>query len=123
MVQRQAVQSIEAQRMQIIAALYSNPNWDDERAERSERISELNDHFNEAIELVYYPDARKEPEIDWNNPFYAAAKRGIERTREKHRMLIGDASTMRDVVEMEEEQITARDKSRRDIDQISMAPR
>lgn len=117
LVQRQAVESIERQRGQMIAALFSNPNWDQKDSKREDQIRDLNNHFNRAIELLYYPKD-KEPDIDWNNPFYAAARRGLEKTRQKYG--IDGAKTMDDVVkvEMDADQLEARERSRNEIDQI-----
>lgn len=81
----------------MIAALFSNPNWDDEKANRQERIKELNRHFNEAIELVYNPDKSKKQEIDWNNPFWQGHKRSMARTREM--LGLPPDSTMLEVIE------------------------
>lgn len=117
-VQREAIMSIESQRTQMITALFANPNWDGENAtKRTEHIRELNLHFNKAIELVYYPEG-KEVDIDWSNPFYAAAKRGIEKTRQKYGI---SGKSMGEVIEMttemDQEQIRARIESRKSIDQ------
>jgi hypothetical protein len=118
-VQREAMTMIENQRQAMITALYANPNWDGENAEkRVEQIRELNQHFNRAIELVYFPESA-EPEIDWSNPFYAAAKRGLQKTREK----LGIAGkSMGEVIELttaqDQEQIRARIESRKEIDQV-----
>lgn len=117
MVLRQARDSIEEQRLAIVAALYSNPNWDDEQNERPARLKELNDHFNRAIEALYNPDLAKEDEheIDWDNPFWAATKRGLEKTM----ALLPqqqEASNVRQL--FDEEQTKAREKSRKEIDQL-----
>lgn len=64
----------------MIAALYANTNMDMKENNRSERIKDLETHFNRAIEMIYNdgrnPDAE---EIDWNNPFWAAARRAYQR--------------------------------------------
>jgi hypothetical protein len=109
---------IEEQRHAMITALYANPNWDGENAQkRVDQIAELNKHFNRAIELVYYPEAQ-EPDVDWKNPFYAAAKRGLERTRQKLGLT---GKSMAEVIELttaqDQEQIKARIEARKSIDQ------
>jgi len=117
-IQREAVESIESQRTQMIASLFANPNWDGDNADkRTEQIRTLNEHFNKAIESIYFPKGA-EPDIDWDNPFYAAAKRGLQRTREKYGI---DGKSMGEVIEMttamDQEQIRARIESRQAIDQ------
>jgi hypothetical protein len=103
----------------MIAALFSNPNWDGEESNRSSHITSLNEHFNRAIELIYHPEGI-EPDIDWkNNPFWAAAKRGLEKTRTKYGI---DDKPMGEVVEndfgLDKKQIQARIESRKYIDQV-----
>lgn len=79
MVQRKGVENIERQKHQMVAALYSNPNWDDQDNDRPQRIKDLEENFNSAIELIYSDDdSGGEEEIDWDSPFWAAAKRAYE---------------------------------------------
>lgn len=116
-IQREAAESIEVQRTTMIAALFSNPTWDDEKNDRTTRIQELNRQFNEAIELVYNP--RPKHDVDWNNPFYAAAKRGLQKTREKYAWAIdGKGKTLEEVVSPnDQDQLRAREEGRKAIDQ------
>lgn len=96
------------QRMQMVSALFSNPNWDGENADkRTQYIQDLNGHFNKAIELLYYPEGA-EPDIDWNNPFYSAARRGLEKTRQK---LGVSGKSMGEVIEMTTEMDTEKLKA------------
>lgn len=116
MVKRQAVESIERQKIQMIAALYANSAFedsDDNIQIRAKRISDLEGHFNKAIELVYNPELHKQEEIDWTNPFWAAAKRSYDRKLEE----IRGRQRVSDVVSPE--QIEARRESRRKIDQLA----
>lgn len=102
----------------MIAALFSNPNWDDEKSHREERIKTLNEQYDEAITLVYYPELREGEEIDWDNPFWSAAKRGIEKTRAKHDYVL-QGKKLADVIDIKDaDQLRAREASRRDIDQL-----
>lgn len=120
-VQREACEQIERQRQDMITALFANPNWDGENSQlRADHITDLNRHFNEAIEFVYFPQGH-EGDIDWNNPFYAAAKRGLQKTRVKYG-LEQPADSIGEVIELttkqDQEQIRARLESRKEIDQI-----
>jgi hypothetical protein len=120
-IRREAVESIENQRRDMIAAAYSNPNWDgkDNAEKRKEYIKDLNRHFNTAIARIYDPKPQ-EPEIDWTNPFYAAHKREIERTRERLQMQI-EGKTAGEILEAEEErkEEQQREDPRSEIDQIT----
>lgn len=97
----------------MVAALYSNPNWDDEKNDRTARIKELNKHYNETIERIYHPERFKEIDIDWSNPFWQAHQRSIQRTRERYGLANQDLS-MGDVIEAEaQEHIKFKELERR----------
>ena len=109
----------------MVAALYSNPNWDDEGNDRTSRIKELNKHFNEAIERVYHPERFKEIEIDWSNPFWQAHIRSIQRTRERFGVANREI-TMQNVIDAESAEVAKlreferRAELRRAVDQLNM---
>jgi hypothetical protein len=115
-VKRQTRESIEAQKHQMIAALYANSAFDENGKDggeaRIKRIKSFEEHFNRAIEFVYNPErhARKESDIDWNNPFWAAAKRAQQRRIElaRNHGVITDDTTVAEVVDI----------SKRNYDQI-----
>ncbi len=67
----------------MIASCYANPNWDgkDNADKRSQYLKDINVHFNRAITALYAPRDRREVDVDWDNPFFAAHKREIERTK------------------------------------------
>jgi hypothetical protein len=83
------VESIEQQRRDMIAACYSNPNWDgkDNADKRKQYLDDITRHFNQAITSIYHPDGPREVEVDWDNPFYAAHKREIAKTQEALRLM------------------------------------
>jgi len=113
-VRSEAVQSIEGQRRDMIAACYTNPNWDgkDNAEKRKEYIRDINKHFNSAITRIYYPKGTPEEtqEIDWDNPFFAAHKREIARTNELFRNMQGE----RPIGEI----LAERSNGHREIDQL-----
>lgn len=119
LVKRQAREAIEAQKNQMIGALYANPNWDDSKADRAARIKELEGHFKLAIELIYDPNAdrKHEQQIDWSNPFWSAAKRAHERNLQLLASVKGDEE-QREAMEFDAEQLKARQRSREAIDQL-----
>ena len=109
----------------MVAALYSNPNWDDEKNDRQSRIKELNKHYNEAIERIYHPERFKEIEIDWNNPFWQAHVRSMQRTRERFG-LANREITMQQVIDASQhdaaklKELEHRAQMRQSVDQLSM---
>jgi hypothetical protein len=114
MLKRQAVNSIEAQKHQMIAALYANTNWDDEKNDRNQRIKELEEHFKRAIELVYDPSLAEGEEIDWDNPFWAAAKRAYDKKLARIR---GESPNAQVADVVDAEVLEARRKAKASIDQ------
>lgn len=122
---RKAVEAIEQQKHQLITALYSNPNWDDEKAKRPEKIQEIEQKFDEAIKLVYNPELANagEQEIDWDSPFWAAAKRSQERIFAARPELRNKTVKEGMAYEMDQDQIDARNRSRREVDQAGLADR
>jgi hypothetical protein len=109
----------------MVAALFSNPNWDDEKNDRQARIKELNKHYNETIERIYHPERFREIEIDWNNPFWQAHRRAIQRTRERFGLANHDL-TMQQVIDAEShdadklQELERRAQMRQSVDQLSM---
>lgn len=122
MIQREAAVELRNQRDMIIAALYANSNFSGEEGgeARADSIKSLDRHFNKAITSVYYPNAYKEKDIDWSNPFWQAAKRSQERMAKLMESLEGTSprDTMQDAAAMSKEQIEARQDSQRSIDQL-----
>jgi hypothetical protein len=108
----------------MVASLYANPNWDDEKNNRSGRIKELNKHYNQTIERIYHPERFREIEIDWNNPFWQAHRRSIEKTRERYGLANHDLS-MQNVIDAESEEaakfkeLERRAAMRSQVDQLS----
>ena len=122
MVRRHAIKSMEDQRSRIVAALYSNPNWDSKEADRGGVIKQITEQFNEAMELVYSSKEevrrRREHDIDWSNPFWQAAKRAQDRLKQRFGLAESTQEQREQVASMSEEQLEARVKSRKEIDQL-----
>jgi hypothetical protein len=104
----------------MISALFANSNWDGDNAQaRADHIKELNRHFNDAIQLVYFPEGVQE-DIDWNNPFFAAHKRSLQKARIKFGLDEDPkaAEAIELLTESDKEQLQARLDSRKAIDQM-----
>lgn len=108
----------------MVAALYSNPNWDDSGNDRQGRIKELNRHFNHTIELIYDPDLDDGSEPDWDNPFWQAHLRAIGKTRVRLG-LDGTERTVQEAIDADDEQsrrlqaLERRAKAREGLDQLN----
>lgn len=122
MVQREARVALEAHRDQLIAAMYANSNFSGEEGgeARADAIRSLEKHFARAITSLYYPKAFKQDEIDWNNPFWSAAKRSQERLKKFMEGMQGVSpkETVEQAAGMSKEQVEARTSGRQAIDQI-----
>lgn len=74
----------------MIAALWANPNWDDTKESKGNRksaIEGINSDFEETLEAVeaamssrVVPDEEK---LSDDNPFFAAAERGLQKIEQK----------------------------------------
>ena len=122
MVKREARTAIETQKMHMVAALYANSAFDESEEglrARSERIDTLEEAFDKAITLIYNPDAyeAEKPDIDWDNPFWASAKRAQQR-RESLLGQVAGNDTVQKAVDMDPKQLEARESSRKGIDQL-----
>jgi hypothetical protein len=122
MVKREARQAIETQKMHMIASLYANSAFDESEEglkARKERIDALEESYDKAITLVYDPTAydHEKGDIDWDNPFWKAAQRAKQQREALVANVHGDA-TVQEAVEMDQDQLEARMKSRQGYDQL-----
>lgn len=79
MLRRELVEELRDRKNAMINALWSNPNWDGEEANRSEIVAQIEDDFDKAVAHVYGDEVSDEDEIDWDDPFFAKARKGTER--------------------------------------------
>lgn len=64
----------------MIAALWSNSNWDDDKGTRKDAIEKIKTDCQEAVEKIRNAGtkfAEPEEEIDHDDPFFAAVDRGL----------------------------------------------
>jgi hypothetical protein len=104
----------------MINALFSNPTWDDSKNNREERITELNKNFDDAITMVRDPTKKREKDINWQDPWWAAAKRGMEKTRIEYG-LDPEGRTAKDLIEYDEEQMKQLQARRSSLDSLDQS--
>lgn len=65
----------------MIAALWSNSNWDDDKQTRQNAIAELEEHYDEAVQRILGTGAEpeEEAEIEDKYGFFAAGERGLKK--------------------------------------------
>jgi hypothetical protein len=87
---RSIINALEAQKNQMVAALWANSNWDDTKEDKGHRtraiegINEQHQESIEAVELAFstrvVPDEKK---LADDNPFFAATDRGLAKVEAK----------------------------------------
>lgn len=88
---RQIVAGLERQKVEMVAALWSNSNWDDGKDSRKNAIADIESSYEEAlrkIESIGKPIQDDGEQIDKDNPFFAAAERGIQKLEDKYGHLV-----------------------------------
>lgn len=69
--------SVERRKDAMIASLWSNSNYDDDKGTRQKAIDEIEANYDEAIVKIHAgPLAEEEDQIDKDNPFFSAIERG-----------------------------------------------
>jgi hypothetical protein len=75
---RTLIEGLERRKEAMISALWANSNYDDDKGTRTKAIEEIEGNYREAItQIVDGHDDNEMDEIDNNNPFIKAAKRGV----------------------------------------------
>ena len=68
-------EELKQRKLDMINAIHSNPNMDQESVNKSDAVRQVEEQFDEAIESIYEDRVEK---IDKKNPFFAAIDRGLE---------------------------------------------
>lgn len=78
---RKLTETLERRKEMMIAALWANSGFEgqDGANARREAIEELEEHYDDAVKNILLKRQHKEDEIDKENPFFAAAERGLAR--------------------------------------------
>lgn len=63
----------------MIASLWSNSNYDDDKGSRQTAIEEIEEKYETAVAIITLGYDPNEEEIDYDNPFFAPVKKGLER--------------------------------------------
>jgi hypothetical protein len=96
---QQIIAGLESQKQAMVAALWSNSNYDDDKNTRSKAIRDIELSYSDAIEAVEHAlgaaPVTEEQKLSESNEFFAAAERGlqkIERRVMEHRKKTGNQS-------------------------------
>lgn len=99
---RRVVEGLEGRKDQMIAALWANSNYDDDKGTRQKAIEEIEANFQSVISGVFGEGnvGPEEEQIDEeNNPFFASAKRGQKKLFEQVGITDDENHTVQDVID------------------------
>jgi hypothetical protein len=75
---------MERRKDSMISALWSNEGFNDDKGSRQNAITEIEGHFQAAIDNINGPNSRPdEEEIDPDNPFFSSTARKMQQLDEK----------------------------------------
>lgn len=84
----------------MVAALWSNPNWDDDKRTRANAIEKIESQYEEAAYKIQNVGREEEgEEIDKENPFFAASERGLEKLFGKYEGKLPPATDSKEAAE------------------------
>lgn len=97
---RKVVETLEARKDQMIASLWANSNYDDDKGTRQKAIEEIEANFQSVVISVFEGgDTDQQEEIDESNPFFASAKKGQEKLFRQVGITSDENSTVKDVID------------------------
>lgn len=95
---RKVVETIEGRKDNMIAALWSNSNYDDDKGTRQKAIEEIEANFQSAVNQIF-SETQEEEQINEENPFFQAARRGQQKLFEQVGISSDENSTVKDVID------------------------
>lgn len=79
MSRRELEEELRQRKIAMVAAIWSNSAWDEaEEADRTKAIEQIESSYEKAIDELYGA-GESEDDIDENDPFWAAMKRGVDK--------------------------------------------
>lgn len=106
MLKRELVADLDNRKMALVSALWANSNWDGEEADRQGAIKNLEESYENSLAIIYgYAEEKSDDDVDWDDPFFAAAKRGMQSTG----LMKSDSSddgTVGDLIDNEQKELT-----------------
>lgn len=76
MCKRLLEKEIKQRKVAMIAALWANGNLGGD--DLNNAVDEIETNYDRAISFIWGAVPEEEPDIDWEDPFFAAAKRGMD---------------------------------------------
>ena len=98
---RKVVENLEGRKDQMVASLWANSNYDDDKGTRQKAIEEIESSFQSVVMQVFEGvQTEQEEEIDEaNNPFFAAAKKGQQKLFEQVGITEDENASVKEVID------------------------
>lgn len=97
---RTIIEGLERRKDSMIASLWANSNYDDEKGTREKAIEEIEGNFQEAVLQLYFSEShQQEEEINESNPFFKSAKEGQQKLFEQLGITDDENAPVRDVID------------------------
>lgn len=96
---RQVVDRLEARKDQMIASLWANSNYDDDKGTRQKAIEEIEENFQSVVDQIFDGEPQEEEIDEQNNPFFKSAKKGQEKLFRQVGITSDENSTVKDVID------------------------
>ena len=96
---RKVVETLESRKDQMISALWSNSNYDDDKGTRQKAIEEIEGNFQSAVRQIFSGETlQQEEEID-GNPFFVAAKKSQKKLFEQVGITNEENPTVKEIID------------------------
>jgi hypothetical protein len=97
---RALIETLERRRDGMIAALWSNPNFDDDKGTRKGAIEEIEQNCEEVIHFILTgQNPEEEFELEDEYGFFAAGRRGQVKLMEKYGRNADGSTTVQEVID------------------------
>ena len=93
------VETLEGRKDQMISALWSNSNYDDDKGTRQKAIEEIESNFQGAVNQIFSGKVAQEEEIDESNPFFVAAKKSQKKLFEQVGITNEENPTVKEIID------------------------
>jgi hypothetical protein len=91
---RQIIAGLEAQKQAMVAALWSNSNYDDGKGTRTKAIRDIEESYAEALVAIERAlgsgYVSEEEKLEKENPFFQAAERGLQKVDKRVERMKGN---------------------------------
>ena len=77
-IKRQVIEAMERRKDDMISALWSNEGFNDDKGSRAAAITEIEESYQSALDMLHSGGDEQEEEIDPDNPFFSSTMRKMK---------------------------------------------